>query len=201
MYIQSSLFAESALEIVRDGEGGIVYHPACVATDRAARWFAELMAVIPWRSLRRPMYDRVVDVPRLVASIVLHDPTRPACIDRALAVLHGVAPAPYNRVGLNLYRDGRDSVAPHGDRDADLVPGWPIAILSLGAARDMVIRARGSTHSQRITLQPGSVLVMSHACQSTHEHAIPKCRDGCGPRISLAFRVRRRLLEGDCIKP
>lgn len=197
MQIQSSLFAESALVIAHDDGGGIVYHPACVAADEATRWFADLLRVIPWRSLRRPMYDRVVDVPRLVANIVLHDPTRPAFIDRALAVVHGVAPAPYTRVGLNLYRDGRDSVAPHGDRDADLVPGWPIAILSLGAPRDMVIRAKGSASSQRISLQPGSVLVMSHACQGTHEHAIPKCRDGCGPRISLAFRVRQRLPPGD----
>ena len=193
MQIQENLFAPSRIVLVEDREGGIVYHPDCVAATDAAHWFAELIAVIPWRSLRRAMYERIVDVPRLIANVRLNDPSRPPCVDAALAAVQRVAPAPYTRVGFNLYRDARDSVAPHGDRETELAPGQPIAILSLGAARDMVIRANGGTRSQRITLQPGSVLVMSHACQSTHEHAIPKCRYACGPRISMAFRVRRKL--------
>lgn len=191
MHVQSSLFEETAVTLVTDREGGVVYHPARVPEALAAHWFAELMAVIPWRSLRRPMYERVVDVPRLVAHLALNDPSRPRCIDEALAVVQRVAPAPYNRVGFNLYRDARDSVAPHGDREGDLMPGQPIAILSLGAARAMVVRANDGSRRQCVVLRPGSVLVMSHACQSTHTHAIPKSRTDCGPRISLAFRVRR----------
>nr|MBP6667555.1 alpha-ketoglutarate-dependent dioxygenase AlkB [Ottowia sp.] len=80
--------------------------------------------------------------------------------------------------------------AMHNDRTHDLAPGQPIAILSLGAPRDMLIRAKQGGASQRVRLQPGSVLVMSHASQHTHEHGIPKTADGAGPRISLAFRVR-----------
>lgn len=104
--------------------------------------------------------------------------------------MQALAPAPYTHVGLNLYRDDRDSVAPHGDRESDLLPGWPIAIVSLGAPRDMLIRPAGGGASRRVLLQPGSLLVMSHASQRTHEHGIPKCRAAVGPRISLAFRVR-----------
>ena len=54
----------------------------------------------------------------------------------------------------------------------------------------MLIRAKQGGASQRVRLDPGSVLVMSHASQHTHEHGIPKTADGAGPRISLAFRVR-----------
>ncbi len=104
--------------------------------------------------------------------------------------MQAVAPAPYTRAGLNLYRDGRDSVAMHNDRIHDLAPGQPIAILSLGAARDMLIKPKQGGSAQRVRLEPGSVLVMSHAAQRTHDHGIPKCSAPLGPRISLAFRVR-----------
>ena len=183
-------FIDDAITLVHDAEGGIVYHPARLPPATADQWLATLRALVSWRSLRRPMYERVVDVPRPVASVALRDPGRPACIDAALALVQAVAPAPYTHVGLNLYRDGRDSVAPHGDRQAELVPGWPIAIVSLGAPRDMLVRAHAVGSARRVTLEPGSVLVMSHASQLTHEHGIPKTADGAGPRISLAFRVR-----------
>ena len=191
MQSQYSLFADEAVQLVHDAEGGIRYHPACVPEEVVAGWFAALLPLVPWRSERRPMYDRIVDVPRLMASVALNDPERPACIDAALAAVQAVAPAPYTHVGLNLYRDGRDSVAPHGDRQAELEPGWPIAIVSLGAPRDMLIRALAGGASWRITLEPGSLLRMSHASQRTHLHAVPKCAQALGPRISLAFRVRR----------
>ena len=191
MHQQCSLFADQAVTLVHDAEGGIVYHPACVPQASGALWLATLLAQTPWRRLQRPMYERVVEVPRLVASVALRDPARPPCIDAALAQVQAVAPAPYTHVGLNLYRDGRDSVAPHGDRQAELVPGWPIAIVSLGAPRDMLVRAHAGGSARRVTLEPGSVLVMSHASQRTHEHGIPKSARAAGPRISLAFRARR----------
>lgn len=190
MNIQCSLFAPEPIAIVEDVQGGIRYHPQCVPAEAAARWMGELLACMSWRRLRRPMYERVVDVPRLIANVRLDDPRRPACLDAALAAVQAVAPAPYTHVGLNLYRDGGDSVAPHGDREPELVPGWPIAIVSLGAPREMLIRPSAGGASRRILLEPGSVLVMSHASQHTHEHGIPKCRAVAEPRISLAYRVR-----------
>ena len=196
MYVQSNLFTEEALPLVDDVEGGIVYHPGVLPAELAQAWYVALRPLLPWRSEERPMYDRIVAVPRLMASVSLNDPSRPALLDEALAAVHTVAPAPYTRAGFNLYRDGQDSVALHNDRVADLAPGWPIAILSLGAPREMLIQpkptARGTRRrpGQRVTLAPGSVLVMSHACQRTHDHGIPKTADAVGPRISVAFRVR-----------
>ena len=71
-----------------------------------------------------------------------------------------------------------------------LVEGHPIALVSLGSKRRMTIRENASRRAVHIDLEPGSLLVMSHASQLTHEHGIPKTRDVVGPRISLAYRVR-----------
>lgn len=189
MNTQLSMFPDETIDVVHDAEGGIRYHPGCVSEQAAENWLAELLP-LDWRSDRRPMYDRIVDVPRLMSSVVLSDPECPNCINAALAVVQAIAPAPYTRVGLNLYRGARDSVAMHNDRLDDLVPHWPISILSLGAPRDMLIRAKRGGFSQRLELAAGSLLVMSHASQRTHDHGIPKCAHPIGPRISLAFRVR-----------
>lgn len=180
------------LALLHDAEGGIVYWPAVVPWAEQCRWFDALQAGVAWHGQRRWMYERAVTVPRLMASIALDDPARPAVLDAAVAAARAVAPAPYTHAGCNFYRDGRDSVAMHNDRIADLAPGAPIAIVSLGAPRAMLIRAKLAPHRPtRIVLEPGSVLVMSHASQHTHEHGIPKTTDAAGPRISLALRVRR----------
>lgn len=177
--------------LLEDAEEGIRYQPGFVAPDVAARWFAALRDGIGWQSQRRPMYDRVVDVPRLTASWWLDDPELPAPLAEAAALLRPALGHPFNAVGLNFYRDGRDSVALHNDKLHSLVPGHPIALLSLGAPRRMAIRAKPPAKQvQRIELATGSLLVMSHASQHTHEHGIAKTATPVGERISLAFRVR-----------
>ena len=125
---------------------------------------------------------------------------QPGFIDRAtadtwFAELRDTLATPFTHVGMNFYRDGRDSVAMHNDKLYSIVAGWPIALLSLGDARRMDIRAKadvgaGKRATHRIVLEPGSLLVMSHRSQMHYDHGIPKTRDPVGPRISLAFRVR-----------
>lgn len=187
----ADMFGTGPQHLLADAEGGIEYRPGFVDPATAARWFDGLRAGIDWQAQRRPMYDRVVDVPRLTASHWLDDPALPAELAEAAALLHAGLGHPFNAVGLNFYRDGRDSVALHNDKLHSLVPGHPIALLSLGATRRMTIRARPPARNvQRIDLAPGSLLLMSHASQHTHEHGVAKTREAVGERISLAFRVR-----------
>ena len=193
--IQPDLFDASPLAPVRladDAEGGIEYRPDFIGAAQAVQWFEVLRDTVDWRAQQRPMYDRVVDVPRLVATFPLDmAPHLPAPLAEAAARLRAGLGVPFNAVGLNYYRDGRDSVAPHNDKLHSLVPGHPIALLSLGAPRRMTIRAKQSPRcSQHIELAPGSLLLMSHASQHHFDHGIPKTREPVGPRISLAFRVR-----------
>lgn len=190
---QPSLFATGDVVLFDDAEGGIRYRPGLVDAATAERWFEALRHDAAWRALQREMYERTVDVPRLIASYPLPSPDLPEAIGEALAAVRGVVDAPFDSVGLNLYRDGRDSVAPHNDTLHALMPGAPIALVSLGDVREMLITPKPGVRGRRIRLplEPGSLLVMSHASQSTHDHGIPKTRDPVGPRISLAFRVRQ----------
>ena len=177
--------------LVEDAQGGIRYWPDAVDATTARDWFRSLRDGAAWETMRRPMYDRVVDVPRLLAAYPVEAfpdrlPLR-AMLDRVQAL----APAPYTSAGLNLYRDGRDSVAMHGDKLHALASGHPVTLVSLGAPRRMLIRATsGRRDTIAIELMPGSVLSMSHAAQSTHEHGIPKTRRVVRPRMSVVFRVR-----------
>ena len=100
---------------------------------------------------------------------------------------------PFNSVGLNLYRDGRDSVAPHNDHLNELQKGFPIALVSLGAVRRMTIRAKEAPRrALNVDLEAGSLFVMDYRTQLHYTHGVPKTNDAVGERISLAFRVRRK---------
>ena len=190
------LFAATPIQLVDDVQGGIRYWPAFLGDGEATAWFHALSEGCDWQHQRRPMYDRVVDVPRLQAwypfDAASHEGL-PAGLPLAamLARVQAVVPGAYNSAGLNLYRDGHDSVAMHGDKLHTVAAGHPITLVSLGAPRRMLIRAReGRRETLAVDLAPGSVLSMSHASQSTHEHGIPKTRRAQGPRISAVFRVR-----------
>ena len=190
---QLTLFESSDWILKDDERGSIAYTPRFIDAATAAVWFAELRVGVSWREMRREMYDREVNVPRLIGHYWLDPPgsdTPPAILTAAARVRTHLS-VPFNAVGLNLYRDGRDSVAPHNDHLYELREGFPIALVSLGATRRMTIRAktapRRTTH---IDLEPGSLLVMDYATQLHYTHGVPKTHEPVGERISLAFRVK-----------
>ena len=189
---QLELF-DSNTTLADDERGRVTYTSAFIDVLTAERWFAELRASVDWRAERRMMYDREVDVPRLIGHFRL-DPlapaTPPAILDAARRVTDRLD-VPFNSVGLNLYRDGRDSVAPHHDHLYELRKGFPIALLSLGATRRMTIRAKAPPRrAMHVDLEAGSLLVMDYATQLHYTHGVPKTPEAVGERISLAFRVK-----------
>jgi alkylated DNA repair dioxygenase AlkB len=149
--------------------------------------FEALRRTTRWEHHRRRMYERVVDVPRLVAELPDDGPGHPV-LDRAARVLsrrYGLALA---RVSLAYYRDGRDSVAWHGDRLGHLVDDTVVAIVSLGEPRRFLLRPAGGGASRVFDLGWGDLLVMGGSCQRTWQHAVPKTAVA-GPRISVQFRA------------
>jgi alkylated DNA repair dioxygenase AlkB len=185
------LFAPECVQLVDDREGGVRCWPVLVDPATADAWFEQLRDGVEWTRYRRRMYDREVDVPRLVATCRLADARSGLPLAGMCGRVRERAPAPYNAVGLNLYRDGRDSVAMHNDKLHTLVPRQPIAIVSLGDTRRMQLRPKGPGRARiDVELAHGSLLVMSHASQLTHDHGIPKTSDAVGPRMSVVFRVR-----------
>ena len=140
------------------------------------------------------MYDRDVDVPRLMSHFRLYAAAgaMPAAIAQAARLVSDAVSVPFNSVGLNLYRDGRDSVAPHNDHLDEILKGFPIALVSLGATRRMAIRAKAPPRRPiHVDLEPGSLLVMDYATQLHYTHGVPKTTEAVGERISLAFRVKK----------
>ncbi|HTZ56318.1 MAG TPA: alpha-ketoglutarate-dependent dioxygenase AlkB [Candidatus Acidoferrum sp.] len=188
---QLGFFEADSRVIVDDATGSIVYYPKVLPAEEGARVFEQLLAAIPWKSERRMMYEREVEVPRLVASARI-DGELDTPLAEVVPVVERVTGVHFTSIGMNLYRDGRDSVAPHNDRLPELTAGQPIALLSLGATRRMTIRSKAAPRRiLDLDLEPGSLLVMSYETQFHYDHGIPKTSAEVGPRISLAFRIRR----------
>ena len=157
--------------------------------------FEHLVRDVPWHAERRQMYDRVVDVPRLLKFYGADEPWP----DPSLATMrerlnehYAVEPRErFATAGLCFYRDGRDSVAWHGDtigrsRTEDTM----VAILSLGETRKLSLRPRPGVAGDSVAfpLGHGDLVVMGGSCQRTWEHAVLKTARPVGPRISVQFR-------------
>ncbi|MFB6558996.1 MULTISPECIES: alpha-ketoglutarate-dependent dioxygenase AlkB [unclassified Streptomyces] len=156
--------------------------------------FERLAADVPWCAERRQMYEREVDVPRLLAFYAEGEPLPHPSLTEAREVLTGHYATelgePFTTAGLCLYRDGRDSVAWHGDRTGrSRVEDTMVAIVSVGDPRDLAFRPRdGGATLLRLPLGHGDLVVMGGSCQRTMEHAVPKSARAVGPRISIQFR-------------
>jgi alkylated DNA repair dioxygenase AlkB len=155
---------------------------------RGADGICEALAhQVRWCQRRRPMYDRVVDEPRLThwypEGATLPHPAL-VVFRTAMAERYQVAFGP---LGLNYYRDGRDSVAPHRDRELRSLDETIVAIVTLGARRPFPLHPVGGGRSIDIRPGSGDVLVMGGACQLRWEHGVPKVA-AAGPRISASIR-------------
>ncbi|MGZ4429350.1 MAG: alpha-ketoglutarate-dependent dioxygenase AlkB [Nocardioidaceae bacterium] len=166
--------------------------------------FARLVQVVPWYAERRQMYDRVVDVPRLLKFYDEGEPLPDPLLDDARAALNAhyrtELGEDFTTSGMCYYRDGRDSVAWHGDtigrsRTEDTM----VAIVSFGEARRRSLRPRNGSGPRggdpvgfplAFPLGHGDLIVMGGSCQRTWEHAILKTAKPVGPRISVQFRPR-----------
>jgi alkylated DNA repair dioxygenase AlkB len=161
----------------------------------SAALFGRLVEAVPWKAERRRMYDRTVDVPRLLrfygADEALPDRALDVCRDALNAHYQAELGERFTTAGLCFYRDGRDSVALHGDTiGRGSSEDTMVAILSLGEARPLLLRPRGggAGSTLRYNLGHGDLIVMGGSCQRTWEHGIPKSARPTGPRISVQFR-------------
>lgn len=157
--------------------------------------FETLRDTVPWRAERRHMYERVVDVPRLLCFYAegeaLPDPLVMRARDALDAHYAQELGERFVTAGLCLYRDGRDSVAWHGDRfGRGRTQDTMVAILSLGTPRPLLLRPASGGSALRYEVGHGDLLVMGGSCQRTWQHSIPKSARPTGPRISVQFRPR-----------
>ncbi|MCB0997459.1 MAG: alpha-ketoglutarate-dependent dioxygenase AlkB [Acidimicrobiales bacterium] len=153
------------------------------------RLFDQLVSTLAWQADRRPMYERVVDVPRLTAWYQLADEHVPAVVADVASLLGAHYATHFDSMGANLYRTGADSVAWHGDRIGAHRQRSTIALLSLGAPRPFLLRPADGGPSLRFQLGRGDLLVMGGRCQVAWQHCVPKVARA-EPRLSIALRER-----------
>jgi alkylated DNA repair dioxygenase AlkB len=146
-----------------------------------------LIETVDWEQHRRWMYERMVDDPRLSRWISADKPLPHRALGPVRSALEAHYDVPLGGIGLNYYRDGRDSVAPHRDRELRHLDDTLIAIVTLGAQRPFLIRPRGGGKSRDISPASGDLLVMGGRTQVGWEHAVPKVKRA-GPRISVTWR-------------
>jgi alkylated DNA repair dioxygenase AlkB len=191
---QASLF-DAVAPALDGGFDGLVRHrlDATAWADHVPAWlegsdelFADLLADAPWEQRTRHVRGRRVDEARLTASWAVD--AAPHEVVRHMAwALSDRYRVRFDTVGLQLYRDGRDSVAWHGDRMPEAIRQPKVALVSLGHPRTLRMRPVGGGPSRGVVLGRGDLFVMGGTSQRTWQHSVPKVARA-GPRISLAFR-------------
>jgi len=179
----------SSLERIElDAESWVDYAPGWVTG--ADELFAELLTSTKWGQRTRTMFDKRVIEPRLTSSWrgAGGKPLVPAVLDDMRRLLSGRYGVELDSMGMNLYRDGRDSVAWHGDRIAKEIEKPVVALVSLGSPRKFLLRPKGGGRSRPFELGCGDLLVTGGRTQRLWQHSVPKVASAAGPRISLAFR-------------
>ncbi len=200
----SKMGAMAALAPSLFGQGSVRFDPTLARLRRhvlgGGAWFDHLPGwlsghevvfhavreEVSWESGRRWMYEREVDVPRLTAGLSFERAPHPVLLEarRALELAYDTT---FDRLHAALYRDGRDSVAWHGDRVQARPQGNLVAILSLGEPRRFLLKSRAGGRSLTLTLGWGDLIVLGGTAQQTWRHCVPKCASA-GPRMSLMFR-------------
>ena len=170
-----------------DGDSWVDYCPQWMSGSDAA--FEELLRSVPWSQRRRRMYDRVVDEPRLTSwqRFDEHAVVDSHWLEELRASLSERYEVRFDSMGINLYRDGGDSVAWHRDRIPPEIIDPVVALVSLGEPRTFLLRPRGGGKSCSFRLGHGDLLVTGGQTQRRFEHSVPKVK-ASGPRMSIAFR-------------
>ncbi|MEM8745068.1 MAG: alpha-ketoglutarate-dependent dioxygenase AlkB [Actinomycetota bacterium] len=199
MFRQASLFGDDEPDLDREFTGSTRSALSAASwVEYTPEWahgsdvlFDDLVDLLDFRQRRGvPMYDRLVDEPRLTAWWNEAD-GEPEPLP-VLAEMRWALADRYDRrfdsIGFNLYRDQRDSVAWHADRHRHRVADPVVAILSVGESRPFQMRRSDGGASLTWGLGRGDLFVMGGACQHEWQHCVPKRRRPVGPRLSITFR-------------
>ena len=200
----SDLFADSPQVIVLPGSGAgceLHYFPQFIDKAEADRLLMTLEERVAWRQGSIRIGGREVAIPRLNAWYGdvgadygysgIRLPTNPWFneLQTLRRQVEQAARHNFNSALLNLYRDGRDSVAWHSDDESELGNSPVIASVSLGAVRRFQLRQRQGSERFALELEHGSLLVMAGATQHHWQHQLPKQPSVVEPRINITFRT------------
>ncbi|MCW2776373.1 MAG: putative alkylated repair protein [Frankiales bacterium] len=158
--------------------------------DHAAL-FDELQQTAPWAQRTRRMWEDEVLEPRLVA--VYGDVADlPPSLELLRATLSSRYDVAIDSCLVNLYRDGNDAVAWHGDTVRKVLDLPLVFTVSLGARRQFLLRrVEGGPVVRGYTPGEGDLVVMGGRTQHEWVHTVPRDRRASGARMSVTFRHSR----------
>ena len=153
--------------------------------DHAAL-FEQLVAEAPWYQRTRVLWDQAVLEPRLTAGYAL---PLPAPLEELRAAVSGFYGVPFDSCWINLYRDGNDAVAWHGDSNRKTMRRPMVVTVSLGSSRRFLVRRRGGGPVlKEYAPGQGDLMVMGGRMQHDYDHAVPRDPRASGARISVTMR-------------
>ena len=176
-------------------EGELEYVFPFYSESESQKFYDDLIHVTPWVQDDMKMYERFVLLPRLTASFGPDD-VWPTSLMSMKADVEKHAQMPFNRVHMNLYRDQRDHVSWHADRETVKGDTDIIVSISLGETRKFQVKHKTDKSIPVITLElkPGSLVIMKGGMQKNWLHRIAQETKSKGPRINLTFRRTSPLI-------
>lgn len=183
----------------KDGE--VLFFPNYFNKADSDRLFKSLTDKILWQQDQIKFFGKMIDLPRLTAWYGENDlpytysgiPMKPhSWTPDLLEIKNKIekeAKVNFSSVLLNLYRDGKDSVAWHCDDEKELGINPVIGSVSFGATRTFKFRHLQDKIVEKVELTHGSFVLMQGETQHKWEHEIPKTSKTLTPRINLTFRV------------
>ena len=181
-------------------DGELYYFPGFIADDEAKDIHRRLLRELDWHEETIRIAGRPVPVPRLVSwygtegIVYTYSGTRhvapgwrPLLLELRTQVQAHTG-CRFNSVLANQYRDGRDSMGWHADKEAELGTDPCIASLSFGDTRRFCLRHNKNKTRLELNLENGSLLLMTGSLQHHWQHSLPKTATDKGNRINLTFR-------------
>jgi alkylated DNA repair dioxygenase AlkB len=159
-----------------------------------------LQRELTWETSRVYRYDHWVEEPHLGAGFRFDSPPHPVLLDAHRTIQHRYHQR-FMAPSLVMYRDGRDSMAFHRDRDLRWLDDTVIALLVLGDRRPFHLRPRANRYAHELPdkgathdFAPGhgDLVVMGGACQVGWEHSVPRVAAPVGGRLSVQWRWTSR---------
>ena len=200
--MQQSLFKLVAGINILPFDGEALFYPDFLSPQESQAYFDHILHSFTWKQEKIIIYDKEMMQPRLTAfcgdeyrNLEYSDTIiKPQSWTEKMLELkqqcEAIAGVTFSNALFNLYRDGKDSVAWHRDKEKNWGAEPVIASVSLGAARTFQLRNyKDKKITRSVELTPGSLLIMRGAIQRCWEHQVPKTNKRIGARINITFRI------------
>lgn len=173
--------------------------------EESDHFYEKLLHQTKWRGYQMEIFDKTVTAPRMIAwyedkDNVGADQNGPDWTYDLLTIRSRVekeTQLDFNSLLLNLYRNGKDGVGWHSDKENNTGKDPIIASVTFGDTRIFRLRHkfRKDVAQVEIPLHHGSFLLMAGTTNSFWQHQVPKTARNVLPRINLTFRRTDRKTE------